>query len=219
VIELSAEGDTPGLEIRLDRETLGRPALGVAAPIDPGPHVVSASATGKKPWEAKVEIANTPTQTRVVIPKLEDAPAEANAVVSAGAPTPLGAAPPVGFEAAPGTGKTQRISAFALGGLGIVGVGVGSFFGLRAISKNRDSNDQGCVGRQCPPDAAETRRAAASAGNISTIAFIAGGVALAGGAVLYFTAPRQPAEPKPRAASASLALAPGGASLALGTEW
>jgi len=31
VIELSAEGDTPGLEIRLDRETLGRPALTAGA--------------------------------------------------------------------------------------------------------------------------------------------------------------------------------------------
>lgn len=131
----------------------------------------------------------------------------------------MGAAPAVGFDAAPGSGKTQRISAYALGGLGIVGVGVGSFFGLRAISKNSESNDQGCMGKQCPPDAAETRRSAASAGNISTIAFIVGGVALAGGVVLYFTAPRQPATPKPRTASASLALAPGGGSLALGTEW
>src|SRR5262245_52574072 len=55
-IELSAAADTPGLAIKLDGAVVGRPALGVAVPVDPGTHNVEASATGKQAWRATVDI-------------------------------------------------------------------------------------------------------------------------------------------------------------------
>jgi hypothetical protein len=214
-IELAQGGDVPGLEIRLDGEVLGRAALGVAAPVDPGSHTVSASAAGKRPWQTKLDLAAGPAQKSVLIPKLADAPA--------------GSAPGAGPNAAdrglagPATsgsgGKAQRISAYVLGGAGVVGIGVGSIFGLRAISKNRQSNSDGCIGNQCPPEAATSRRAAASYGNVSTVMFIVGGVALAGAVTLYLTAPRARSETKSPAAQASLTISPGVATLGLRTTW
>jgi hypothetical protein len=178
--------------------------------VDPGSHVVSASAPGKRPWQAKIDITQGPAQKSVQIPKLVDAP---TAAVSASGTSPSGARKPQG------SGKMQRMGAYALGGVGVVGIGVGSFFGLRAISKNQQSNDAGCVGNQCPADAAATRRSAASAGNVSTIAFIVGGVALAGGVTLYLTAPSSRADDKPASAQASLALTAGFGSLGLSRTW
>src|SRR5262245_61366650 len=51
-LELSPAADTPGLVIKLDGAVVGRPALGVAVPVDPGTHNVEANATGKQAWQA-----------------------------------------------------------------------------------------------------------------------------------------------------------------------
>jgi len=208
-IQLGPDADVPGLEIRLDGEALGHAVLGIGAPVDPGSHTVSASASGKLAWQTKVDIVEGPEQKTIVVPKLVDAPPGS---------TP-GSAAPAGSAVGSGAGKAQRVGAFVLGGVGVAAIGVGSIFGLRAISKNKQSNDDGCSGNQCPPDAAATRRSATSAGNASTILFIVGGAALAGGVTLYLTAPRQRAESKPTLARASITLGPGVASLGLGTTW
>jgi hypothetical protein len=195
-IELSAAADTPGLVIKLDGAVVGRPALGVAVPVDPGTHNVEASATGKQPWQATVDIPAGPASKSVVIPALVDAPKGSEAA-AAGAATP-------GKDSAPSdAGNTQRVIAYTLGGAGIVGIGIGTAFGLSAISKNDESKNEGCQGNQCTAAAAEIRKDAQAAGNASTIAFIAGGALLAGGVVLFFTAPSASTE---RPASTSLSL-------------
>ncbi|MGC4092809.1 MAG: hypothetical protein QM756_33980 [Polyangiaceae bacterium] len=201
-LQVAPDADVPGLEIQLDGQTLGAAARGVATPADPGEHVVSAKAPGKLPWQSKLQLAaNAATQT-VTVPKLVDAP-------------PGEAKPPT--EAAAGhTGQTQRVSGFALGGFGALGIGVGSYFGLRAISKNNQSNDEGCSGNMCPPAAAATRRSAQSAGTVSTVAFIVGGAALAAGVVLVLSAPRGESEAKPQVA---LNLGPGSAQLQVQSSW
>jgi hypothetical protein len=91
----------------------------------------------------------------------------------------------------PAVGDSQRTVAFLVGGVGIVGVVVGSVFGLVSISRGKDA-DKECQ----PPDynictakGVEAGSAAMSAGNVSTVAFVAGGVLVAGGVVLYLTAP------------------------------
>ncbi|HEV8550213.1 MAG TPA: hypothetical protein VGQ57_14315 [Polyangiaceae bacterium] len=182
-IVLSAGADVPGLTVKLDGNAVGRPALGVAVPVDPGPHVVAVSATGKQPWDSTVDVAPGPAQQELVIPTLADAPA---------APA-KGAEPASGNPAESSNGSnTQRLVAYGLAGAGVVGVVIGTVFGIKAINKNADSDDHGCQGDRCTPAAAELRNDARTAGNVSTIAFIAGGALIAGGAVLYFTAPKDP---------------------------
>jgi hypothetical protein len=212
-IELSPDADIPGLEVRLDGNLVGRPALGTAVPVDPGAHEVSASAPGKRTWKSTVTAPEGPGHVGVLLPALEEAPVEppgAAATSTAAAP-----ASPTS-DRSPSDGKTQRVVAYVLGGVGLVGIGIGTGFGLSAISKFNESNENGCNGNDCTETAATTRREAQSAGTISTVAFVVGGVALAGGVVLFLTAPRKSRGPT---ASARLTLAPGGGNVELGAVW
>ena len=207
-INVAAGAAVPGFEVKLDDAVVGGPSLGIALPIDPGPHAVAASAPGKRPWQAQVTIRVGPSQETVVVQALVDAPQEAS---PSAAPASAATAPE---QSSPG--KTQRIIAYGLGGLGVVGLGLGTAFGLTAISKNDESNSKGCFGNDCISSAAGLRRDARSAGTLSTVAFAVGGAALAGGAILFFTAPSS--KPSQRA-SARISVAPGGALLAIGQAW
>jgi len=83
-------------------------------------------------------------------------------------------------------GSPLQTVGFVVGGVGIVGLGVGSFFGVQAISKNNDAKCDAnsiCVNPQ-------SRRDAQGAATISTIGFAAGGVLAAGGIALVLFAPK-----------------------------
>jgi serine/threonine-protein kinase len=79
-----------------------------------------------------------------------------------------------------------------VGGAGVLALGIGSYFGLHAISKNHQADDR-CPGdgSTCAdPRGAELSQQANDAAGLSN-AFIVSGVALAAaGVVLYFTAPK-----------------------------
>lgn len=83
------------------------------------------------------------------------------------------------------------------GGLGVAGVVVGSVFGLLTFAEWRQAHTDwaggppGCGAATCER-AANEQVTASSDGNLSTFAFIAGGVSLVAGAVLLLTAPDAP---------------------------
>lgn len=87
-------------------------------------------------------------------------------------------------------GSTQRLLGVVAGGVGIVGIGVGTVFGLKAKSTYNDAVDGCDAEHQCPQGSLDKADDASSQATLSTVSFIAGGVLLAGGAVLYLTAPR-----------------------------
>lgn len=184
-ISLPEEHDVRGLEVQVDGVKVGRPALGVALPIDPGAHTVVVSAPGKKPWQANIDIAEGPATKSLSIPRLLDAPAE---------PASTGGSGAAAHVQDTTRGSTQRYLAYGLGGLGLVGVGLGSFWGLDAKGKFDESNERGCDGNECTPDGADLRNSARDAGTLSTVAFAAGAAALGAGVILYLTAPAEPAD-------------------------
>jgi hypothetical protein len=70
----------------------------------------------------------------------------------------------------------------------VVGVGVGTVFGLSSKSKH-DTAEEHCTGTVChDQEGLDAGEDAYTAGTISTVAMIVGGAGLAGGAVLWFTA-------------------------------
>jgi len=164
-----AVAKTSGLEIKRDGVAVGAAAWGTAVPVDPGEHLIEVTATGKRTWTKSVAIRTTALGEKLAIVPLEDLPA---------APAP---APEVGNR---GLSALQQ-TALVFGAVGIVGLGVGSFFGIQAFQKNNESN-QGCTGDQCDTAARQTRLEARSSGSVSTVAFIGGGAFLIGGAVMYF---------------------------------
>jgi hypothetical protein len=77
------------------------------------------------------------------------------------------------------------------GVLGLMGVAAGVVLGLKASSDWGDAKAR-CRSypQGCDPVAVGLSQDARSAGNAATVAFVIGGIGLAGGAVIYFTAPK-----------------------------
>jgi hypothetical protein len=71
--------------------------------------------------------------------------------------------------------------------VGVVGIGVGTIFGLMASSKNEDSKAECSADdpNRCSAAGVEMRDEAMANGNVATVAFIVGGAALAGAGALW----------------------------------
>jgi len=184
-LTLQADESIPGLLVKRDGVAVEEAALGVAVPLDPGAHQLEASAPGKKKWSSTIEVPPA-KQLHVFIPALEDEPPPQVPPP----PRSAGILDPKVDEAPPSdSSKTRRVVGISLVGLGVVGLGTGTFFGLKANSSWSDAKDQCHGGNQCNQDGVSFASDAKSAGNISTVAFIVGAVALVTGAVLLITAP------------------------------
>jgi serine/threonine-protein kinase len=90
--------------------------------------------------------------------------------------------------------------------LGVVGVGVGSYFGVRAIQKHGDPGAT-CTTNPCSTASTSLNSDAKTAADISTVSFVAALVGLGVGGVLWFTDTRASPD-KPRV-SVVPALGPG----------
>jgi hypothetical protein len=191
-IVVPAPADRPDLEIKRDGAVVGRAAWGAPIPVDPGPHPIDASAPGRTPWHGQAQVAGPGAKASIEVPPLAEASAPPP-IAPTPTPTPAPAAPapaPVS-PSRPSDGSTQRILGLVVGGVGIVGIGVGSAFGLIAKSKN-DSTSGHCNGSVCDAPTISTLSDAKTDATISTIGFAAGGALLAGGVVLYLLAPSAP---------------------------
>jgi hypothetical protein len=202
--------DVEGIVVKRDGRPLSRGALASALPTDPGKRIFEAVAPGRR--GVRVEIDVLPgRQTDVVIPALEKAadgvvapiPAATSSSVAPPAPKPVA---PV-ETAAEGKGLSGlQIGGIAAGGVGVVALVGGTVLGLAAKSKNDDAKKTGCHpdGTFCTSDALAQHDSAKSQASLATVAFVAGGVLVAGGAALFvFGAPRSKE-------AASLYLAPTG---------
>jgi len=163
----------PNLAIRVDGEPLAVSGASSELIVDPGSHEVVASAPGYV--ESRLSVAAPePGQTTLVrVPSLTPL----SSVTSAQNEGERGGSSPLGG---------RQIAAIVTGGVGVVGVVVGSMFGLRSQSKHDDS-DRYCTGNVCSdPRGVELMNEARSAGNASTVSFVVGAVALGTAATLWF---------------------------------
>jgi hypothetical protein len=206
-LRVRAASDTPpGLRIEIDGVELAHANLGAEFPIDPGVHVVQASAPGKKPWSKSVQIAPASDHQSVEIPPLEP---ESSPPVSAPSTAPRTAPPPVvRSEPAPfvranreGGGELEasdstRFIGYASGGIGLVALGVGAYFGARAITLKKRS-DEVCDGESCWEQRGEDDWSdAKTAARISTVSVGVGLVGVGVGTyLLFFHSTPKAAEP------------------------
>jgi Tetratricopeptide repeat len=197
----------PGLEIQRDGAVVPSAQWGAPLPVDKGAHVLTASATGKQRLEKAVNVPSDGTKASVTFDKLDDLSS-----APGGAPPGVEAVPPV--ESTPpdeGTTffNTQRTAGLAVGGVGVIGVVVGAIFGAQAISKLNESNEGHCNAdtNKCDPEGLALREDGHTAGTVSTVMFVLGGLAVAGGVTLFVTAPSS------SATSAKVAVGPGGITL------
>jgi hypothetical protein len=199
---MSGEDTSAHLEVRRDGVALQEAELGAPIPVDPGEHVIEAVAPGKQAWSSKVQVGADAAKVSVEIPALQTTAAGAKTETPASTTTPGSTSEPPADK--PSSGSTMRTTGLVFGGVGIVGIGLGTFFGLQASSKWSDAKKE-CTDYpyDCGAAGTDLRSSARSAATVSTVAFIAGGALLATGVVLYFTAPKKQ--------SVALAIGPGSA--------
>jgi hypothetical protein len=168
------------LEVTRNELPVGRGQWDLALPVDPGNYQITVRAPGKKPWSASIEVNAGGASEKLALPMLEDAPLSET-------PASGAAATPKDTGAERGGLSTLHWVGIGAAGAGVVSLGIGGVFALSAKSKHDDS---GCVDGACPNEAAlDANEDARSAGNVATVAVVAGGVLVAAGVTLFLVAP------------------------------
>jgi hypothetical protein len=174
----------------------GVPATGESFQLDAGDHTLRASAPGYIEAERNVHVL----------------PADLTRMDLALEPV-ASASYPVATTTS--GDSTQLTAAWIVGGIGVAGVIVASVFGIRSILKHNESDRYcGKDGLCSDPRGVSAMEAARSAGDVSTVAFVAGGLALGVGTVLLLTAPASDVNDTERNQSATrLEIGPGAVQL------
>jgi hypothetical protein len=177
VVVVGANADVPGLRIDCDGTSIGRAVWGSPVPIDAGERHITVSAPNKEEHTLVVVVGRDGDVQRIVIAPL------------AAASKPLA---PLSMRAlseeAPRATKFRltgrRIAALLLGSSGVVSLGVGTGFGVHAISEHSDPNNT-CTMIPCEPKSVAANDDARRASNAATLSFGIGLVAIAASAVLW----------------------------------
>jgi hypothetical protein len=175
-VEVNAP-QTDRLSISIDGAPLGRAAWGVAAPIDPGNHVVAATAPGKLPYKVAVELAVAEVKS-VEVPSLGIDP---NAAAKREESETV--APPSG--PVPGN-PARRIAGEIAIGAGVLALGAGAYFGVRTMSIWSDANAN-CPNDACSQHGEQLTQDARSAARAADVAIGIGIAAVGAGVVLLVT--------------------------------
>jgi hypothetical protein len=169
-----------GLSLRLDKgPAIAAASWGIALPIDPGKHVLEATAPGKLPRAVEFVVKDVADRQTISIDALDDAPIDPSAQSAAD-------------RERLATLRGRRVVGYTLGGVGVVAVGVGLTFGLFAANKNK------AAGRPCPNDLCQTgddesqaQSSLSSARTFATLSNLtvgAGALLVASGVVLVLSA-------------------------------
>jgi hypothetical protein len=200
LITLAIRTHEDGVEVTRDGVVLERAVIGVALPVDPGPHEVRARAPGKTAWRSEITMDARTPHVVVDVPPLADEPHAQSPVdephvagphlesgptvtpprdaESDGARRPLGA---------------RRIAALSFGAAGAAGLVTGTVFGAVALSKWSDATSHHCIGNECDPQGLSLASDARRSASASSLSLVLGGAALVAGATLWFSSAPSPA--------------------------
>ena len=170
----------PGFEIKRDGMALRPQEWGTNIPADPGVHTILATAPGHEPMLHTIELQPDGTVGQISVDKLEPAGQKPRAE----APRPMRPE----ADKPKSASAIQRTAGLILGGVGVGAIGAGAVLGLRASTVQAES-DAHCKGSLCSPEGRDMRNSAETLGTASTLMLIGGGVATAGGLMLFMTAP------------------------------
>lgn len=179
-IEVPPSSMVNGLVVERDDVVVAPAEWGTAIPVDPGVHVVKAHAPGHRAQSWTVTVEGDRQSIRLAVERLAASPTSTgDEAVGRGAD-----------RARSDSENVRRPIGFAVAGVGVVGIGVGAFFGLRALSsKSAAASDGHCTSdlSVCDPSGIQSMQDAHKDALFSTIGFAAGGVLLGTGVVLLLT--------------------------------
>ncbi len=191
----------PGLEVRRDDQLVPPDQIGVAMPLDPGVHRITASAAGYEPSAIDVTLGAQADAQTVTLPELqtqsgvEAPPPPAAPATSATEPIPV-QSPPVGEKPATlplpsDEGSTRTTLGWVAGGSGLALAGAGTVFYFLALSANSRAED-GCAYQSRYRCSEGAIQAGERRDTYATLATVGGALGLAGmgvGAWLLLTSP------------------------------
>lgn len=186
-VRVPASADIEGLRVRINGIELGRGAWGTPTPVDPGQVVVEAAARDHASFAARLTLAAGSGTREVVIAPLAPLPkSEPAAQVSPASVAPVsdqgGAA-----RAAPQAGPGAPVAGYVIGGLGLVAIGAGAYYGISSMQTQSDA-DAKCPKQDCTdPDAVALSKDAKSQGTVAWVLLGAGSAALTVGAILVLS--------------------------------
>jgi hypothetical protein len=209
-IQVAGAENVKDLTVSVDGVAIPSVMIGIAQPVDPGEHKVSALATGKRAQPQSVSLKEGERSALTL--KLEVDPsavAPPAAGVAPAAVTPAAAAPPEasGANLAPPASGTptgdqgvssgsngMKIAGYSALGVGVVGLGLGTVFVLKSSAKRSDADDlfktcpSSSSGRLCSEDVKgrinDFDSQADSARTLGIVGFAVGGVGVAAGITL-----------------------------------
>ncbi|MEO8179278.1 MAG: hypothetical protein ABI895_10635 [Deltaproteobacteria bacterium] len=204
-VEVPAGSRVAELVLEVDGTPLAAAAWGAELPVDPGEHVVRAQAPGFEPLEQRISLGSSPGARQTLeLPLLRPAPrATEPAATASDTPPPMAAEPR----------HPARTWGWITGGVGLVALGVGSYFGAQAFS-HWDDRNAGCKGG-CTPAAKTAGEDASQAATVATVG-VGAGVVLLGTAALLLFYPGDADPPAEASSGLSLSATAHGAAVAWG---
>jgi hypothetical protein len=181
VFTVKTEGgqELSGVKVTMDGEVVTEHLDGSALSLDPGSHAFVFEAAGRPPL----------TKT-MILHEGEKGRSETVVMESIALALPASPAASMG-TAAEGDGRRRRVLGVAIGSGGIAALAVGGIFvGMAASSWSQAEKECPTRPIDCSPQAIHDQHSASAFAAVATAGLIAGGVLLAGGVTLYFTAPK-----------------------------
>jgi len=174
--------DIVTVHVTMDGAPFATELTGSALSVDPGVHIFRFEVAGAPPVEKKIVVreGEKGRQVSVVL-----GAASAGAVV---APPPSS---PVTPDHAASTWNGQKTAAVVVGAVGVAGLIVGAVTaGLSFSAWSSSKNECGATSCTDRTKALSDHDSAATDATLADVGLIAGGVLVAGGVVLYLTAPK-----------------------------
>jgi tetratricopeptide (TPR) repeat protein len=160
-VTITVAGTVTGEVVQVDDALLPTADWGKPHPVDPGDHVVTASAPGRAAFTLRMRVAARENRAALV--------------------------PVLSNEA---TGSGQRYAGIAIGTAGLASLVVGAAFGGLAIKANNDALLHCRTSTLCSQLGLDETKDALLKANVSTGTLVAGGVLVAVGTTVFLTAPR-----------------------------
>jgi hypothetical protein len=186
-ITVSPQASASPIEVTRDGEVVPSALWGATVPVDPGEHIVQATANGKRRWSKKANVEAHDSVT-MLVPMLET---EAASEVTSNAPLSSPSTDVAAIDAQSSSSwNGYKTAAMAVGGVGAAGIALAVFEGMQVLSKKSDF-DGTCPGGRCAePQATAANRILDDATKARTVSIVAGtvGAGCIVGAVIFWIA-------------------------------
>jgi hypothetical protein len=199
MLTISVSGADPKtVSVLVDGQKVPSVFVGAPKPVDPGEHKVQAIGEGMASEVltlhikegARENVSLSLSAQKGAMPPATTSPETAPVVPPPGASNRVEMR---GSDMAPlppeGRSNGMRIASFAALGVGAVGLGVGTVFGLQSMSKRSEADELCPDPNRCPVSQRDKVEGldddARKAQTLATIGFIAGGVGVAAGVTLF----------------------------------